>query len=189
MSTSESLGGTTLIVRAMKFAADKHRHQRRKDSKASPYINHPIDVAATLAIEGGVESPALLAAALMHDTIEDTQTTYDELRGEFGEQIADIVAEVTDAKFLSKHASKRLQVSRVKGASDAAKQIKIADKTCNLRDILGHPPSDWSFRRKQEYFDWAKEVVDSARGANAELERRFDTLYRRRLATKTRRTR
>ena len=104
--------------------------------------------------------------ARLHDTIEDTLTSYDELRGQFGTHIADIVAEVTDTKFLGKHTRKQLQVARASRASMAAQQVKIADKLCNLRDILASPPAKWSEARKREYFDWAKSVVDQIRGAN-----------------------
>ena len=113
----------------------------------------------------------------MHDTIKDTETTYDELRGQFGERIADIVAEVTDTKFLGKQARKLLQVSKAGGASGAAQLVKIADKLCNLRDILANPPADWPLERKQEYFDWAKRVVDQIRDVSPELAEKFDQLY------------
>jgi guanosine-3',5'-bis(diphosphate) 3'-pyrophosphohydrolase len=87
------------------------------------------------------------------------------------------VAEVTDTKFLGKRTRKRLQLARARRASAEARQIKVADKLCNLRDILAKPPADWSAERKREYFDWAKAVVDRVRGVNAGLERRFDGVY------------
>ena len=175
--TGDPLG---LVLRATAFAAHKHREQRRKDAKATPYINHPIALAEVLHTEGRVDDPVVIAAALLHDTIEDTQTTYDELRGQFGVTIADTVIEVTDTKFLSKEARKRLQVMKAGKSSQAAKQVKLADKICNLRDILASPPAGWSLERRQMYFDWAKEVVDEVRGVNAKLERVFDQLYRKR---------
>jgi guanosine-3',5'-bis(diphosphate) 3'-pyrophosphohydrolase len=168
-----------LVMRAAQFAAQKHKDHRRKDAGQTPYINHPIALAATLS-EAGVRDPEVLAAALLHDTIEDTDTTYDDLRGEFGKAIADLVAEVTDAKFLEKTSRKKIQVSRAGHASDRAKLVKLADKICNLRDILGSPPAGWSLDRRRKYFDWAKEVVDQARGVNPKLERMFDQLYRQR---------
>jgi guanosine-3',5'-bis(diphosphate) 3'-pyrophosphohydrolase len=178
MATSEA--GIGLILKAAQFAAHKHRDQRRKDVRATPYINHPLELANVLTSEGGVTDPVVLAAALLHDTIEDTQTSYEELRSAFGLRVADVVVELTDTKFLSKKARKRLQVERAGHATAAAKQVKIADKLCNLRDVLASPPKAWSLKRKQEYFDWAKEVVDEVRGANPRLERRFDALYRQR---------
>ena len=169
-----------LVLRAVQFAAHKHKDQRRKDAKATPYINHPIALAEVLHTDGGVRDPVVLAAALLHDTIEDTETTYDELRGFFGEEVADTVVELTDTKFLGKEARKRLQVAKAGKSSAAAKQVKLADKICNLRDILASPPTGWSLTRRQKYFDWAKEVVEQVRGVNPRLERMFDQLYRQR---------
>ena len=169
-----------LVLRAVQFAAQKHRDQRRKDVEARPYINHPINLAEVLHTDGGVRDPIVIAAALLHDTIEDTKTTYEELRGAFGAEVADVVVEVTDVKFLAKESRKRLQVAKARRASERARQVKIADKICNLRDILASPPAEWSLARRQKYFDWAKEVVDQARGVNPKLERMFDRLYRQR---------
>jgi Guanosine polyphosphate pyrophosphohydrolases/synthetases len=177
--TKDDLG---LILGAAQFAAQKHRSQRRKDVDATPYINHPIALAEVLHTHGGVTDPIVLAAALLHDTIEDTLTTYDELRGQFGAPVADVVVEVTDVKFLGKEARKRLQITKAGRASERARHVKLADKICNLRDMLGRPPSGWSLIRLQKYFDWAKEVVDQARGVNPKLEQMFDALYRQRPA-------
>ncbi len=169
-----------LVLRAAAFAAHKHRDQRRKDSNGSPYINHPLALARILVEEGGINDSAVVAAALLHDTIEDTATEHQELRGQFGQGVADVVAEVTDTKWLKKGSRKRLQIAKASKASDSAKLVKLADKIANLRDIIGSPPADWSLGRKQEYFDWAKKVVDELRGTNARLERKFDALYRQR---------
>jgi GTP diphosphokinase / guanosine-3',5'-bis(diphosphate) 3'-diphosphatase len=169
-----------LMLKAMAFAASKHRDQRRKDAGASPYINHPIDLAEVLWHEGGVRDPVIIAAALLHDTIEDTETRLEELRGAFGASVALVVEEVTDVKWLSKRSRKELQVARASRASTRAKQVKLADKICNLRDILASPPKGWSIERIREYFDWAKRVIDQVRGTNPKLERRFDQLYRQR---------
>ncbi len=166
-----------LVLKAATFAAHKHRDQRRKDAKATPYINHPLALAQALCEEGAVDDPIVLAAALLHDTIEDTETTYDELRGQFGARIADIVIEVTDTKFLGKSVRKRLQLAKAGRASAAAQQVKIADKLCNLRDMLANPPAKWSEKRKQEYFDWAKAVMDQIRRANLQLAEKFDAVY------------
>jgi guanosine-3',5'-bis(diphosphate) 3'-pyrophosphohydrolase len=169
-----------LVLRAVQFAAHKHTDQRRKDARAKPYINHPIALAEVLHTDGSVRDATVIAAALLHDTIEDTETSYDELRGLFGAGVADTVVELTDTKFLGRETRKRLQVAKAGKSSLAAKQVKIADKICNLRDILASPPAGWSLKRRQVYFDWAKEVVDQARGVNPRLERMFDRLYRQR---------
>ena len=169
--------GLPLILKALEFAALKHRDQRRKDALASPYINHPIALANVLTQEGGVSDPAVLAAALLHDTVEDTQTTSSELREYFGEKIAGIVEEVTDDKNLPKAERKRLQIEHAAHLSREAKLVKLADKICNVRDVANHPPAKWDLTRRREYFEWAKAVVDRMRGTHAELERRFDEAY------------
>lgn len=164
------------FIRALAFSADKHKNQRRKDVEASPYINHPIALAEILANEGGVENIETLCAALLHDTIEDTQTTKEELCEAFGNKIAEIVLEVTDDKSLPKHERKLLQIEHAAHASNEAKLVKLADKICNLRDILASPPEGWDLKRKQEYFDWADRVVAGIRGTNSKLEKVFDDL-------------
>ncbi len=169
--------GLPLILKALEFAALKHRDQRRKDALASPYINHPIALANLLAREGDVSDPVVLAAALLHDTVEDTQTTPAELREAFGEKIAGIVEEVTDDKNLPKAERKRLQVEHAAHISREAKLVKLADKICNVRDVANHPPAKWDLTRRREYFEWAKAVVDRMRGTHPVLERRFDEAY------------
>ena len=168
------------VLDALSFAAEKHRMQRRKDVEESPYINHPIALARVLCNEGGIAETKVLSAALLHDTIEDTNTTVDELRGRFGEAVARIVVEVTDDKVLEKQTRKALQVEHAPLLSREAKLVKLADKICNLRDVALTPPSDWSLERRQEYFDWAKQVVDGLRGIHPELEAIFDSAYARR---------
>mgnify|MGYP000956370407 CR=1 FL=1 len=167
-----------LFVKAAAFAAEKHRDQRRKGVSASPYINHPIAVANVLANEGGVHDITILCAALLHDTIEDTDTTDAELVSEFGAEIAGIVGEVTDDKSLEKQERKRLQIEHATTVSPKAKLVKLADKICNLRDILESPP-DWDINRKRGYFAWAADVVAGLRGVHPRLESTFDSLRNR----------
>jgi guanosine-3',5'-bis(diphosphate) 3'-pyrophosphohydrolase len=166
-----------LVLKATEFAAHKHRTQRRKDANASPYINHPIALARVLRVDGGVDDPAVIAAALLHDTIEDTDTTHAELRAAFGARIAALVAEVTDDRNLSKAERKRIQLDCAASVSKDAQQLKIADKLCNLRDILSSPPTNWPLFRKRQYFDWAKAVVDQVRESNPGLAAKFDAAY------------
>jgi len=166
-----------LLLDALAFAAHKHRDQRRKDVAASPYINHPIALADVLVNEGGVEEVEVLCAALLHDTIEDTDTTPAEVAARFGARIAGVVAEVTDDKSLAKAERKELQVEHAAHISREAKLVKLADKICNLRDVAGHPPATWGTERRREYFDWAKRVVDRLRGVNPALEAVFDAAY------------
>ena len=166
------------LLTAIAFAAHKHRDQRRHDLVASPYINHPIGVANVLANEGGIEDERVLIAAIFHDTIEDTETTEQELIREFGQEVADIVMEVTDDKLLAKAERKQRQIEHAGTISRRAKLVKLADKICNLRDIVNSPPASWSLERKQAYFDWAKAVVDGLRGVHPALEHIFDEAYK-----------
>lgn len=165
------------LLDAVLFAAERHRNQRRKDAEASPYINHPIALAHLLATTGGIADLVVLQAAVLHDTIEDTETTEAELRERFGEEVTDIVLEVTDDKALSKQRRKELQVEHAPHKSQGAALVKLADKTCNLRDIAATPPADWPLKRRQEYFDWAKRVVDGLPPVSAELRAAFDVAY------------
>ncbi|HTV95468.1 MAG TPA: HD domain-containing protein [Steroidobacteraceae bacterium] len=167
----------SIVLAASAFAAHKHRDQRRKGAEASPYINHPIAVANVLANEAHVTDPVILAAALLHDTIEDTDTTAGELTAQFGPEIAGIVLEVTDDKALPKQERKRLQVAHAAALSAKAKLVKLADKICNVRDMRHSPPVDWSAERKAEYFAWAKQVVDPMRGVSPTLEALFDAAF------------
>ncbi|GAB4359064.1 MAG: HD domain-containing protein [Gammaproteobacteria bacterium] len=170
----------SLIVRALAFAADKHRDQRRKDTQASPYINHPIDLVNVLCNEAGITDETVLCGAILHDTVEDTETTLEELEAQFGPTIAGIVEEVTDDQRLTKAERKQRQIDRAGGASRAARLVKLADKICNLRDMDSAPPAGWDSPRRREYFDWAKAVVDQIRGTHPDLEALFDRAYARR---------
>ena len=167
---------TDLFIKAVAFAADKHKNQRRKDAEASPYINHPIALANVLANEGGITNKDVLCAAMLHDTIEDTETTEAELRLVFGDKIASIVLEVTDDKSLDKAARKQMQIEHAPHISIEAKMVKLADKICNLRDVLASPPAGWTLERKIAYFQWSADVVTGLRGTNVKLERIFDGL-------------
>ena len=176
-SSAEAVG---LLLRAIRFAAWKHRDQRRKGQRAEPYINHPLELAHVLWFEGGVRDEATLVAALLHDTLEDTQTTVQELQGEFGEEIGSIVMEVSDEPTLDWRVRKKLQVTRAKTATPRARLVKLADKICNLRDIASNPPANWDLERRQQYFVWAGLVVDGVRGTHERLEALFDEALARR---------
>jgi guanosine-3',5'-bis(diphosphate) 3'-pyrophosphohydrolase len=175
-NTGNPLGA---FVKAVAFAADKHRNQRRKDAEASPYINHPIALANVLANEGGVVDVTVLCAAVLHDTIEDTETTSEELQAIFGPKVASVVMQVTDDKSLEKSLRKQRQVEHAPHISAEAKLVKLADKISNLRDIIASPPADWSAERKQAYFEWAAKVVAGVRGVHPGLESVFDGLLAR----------
>jgi len=166
-----------LLIDALAFAALKHRDQRRKDPEASPYINHPIALARVLSVEAGLNDGKLLAAAVLHDTLEDTQTTFEELRERFGKTVASVVREVSDDRTLTQAERKRLQVEHAPHLTHRARLVKFADKICNLRDIAANPPRDWTLQRRREYFDWAKAVIDRIRGTDRKLEKLFDEAF------------
>lgn len=171
MSTIET---TTAVLHALHFAAEKHRDQRRKGAEAAPYINHIIEVVQLLAHSGGVTDAVTLQAAILHDTLEDTQTLPEELEAMFGLAVRRVVEEVTDNKRLPKAERKRLQIAHAPHASRHAQQIKIADKISNVRAIAHTPPADWPLARRQEYLDWTEAVVRGCRGCNPALEQVYD---------------
>ena len=164
------------LLQAASFAAQKHTNQKRKGSNQEPYINHPLEVANLLANVGNVDDLDVLIAAILHDTIEDTGVTKDELTGLFGETVSGYVAEVTDDKSLPKAERKRLQIEHAPHLSHGAKLVKLGDKISNITDVTNNPPADWDLKRRQEYVDWGVAVVAGLRGANAELESYFDKL-------------
>ena len=178
MTTSE--GDLKLILKALGFAARKHKDQRRRDVEASPYINHPITLANILCNEAHVTDNEVICAALLHDTVEDTDTTEAELAQEFGATICGIVMDVTDDKVLRKRERKQRQIDHAAHISDKAKLVKLADKISNLRDMASCPPAGWDLDRRREYFDWAKAVIDRLRGVHGALEAIFDEAYARR---------
>jgi (p)ppGpp synthase/HD superfamily hydrolase len=165
------------LTRAADYAARRHVGQRRKGERAEPYINHLTEVAALLAEATGGEDAVLVMGGLLHDTLEDTGATYDDLSQRFGAEVAALVAEVTDDKSLPQRERKRLQVETTPAKSRRAKLLKIADKTSNLRGLVSSPPAGWSDERLRDYVVWAEEVVRSCRGLNARLEAAFDAAH------------
>ncbi|KAJ7994776.1 hypothetical protein DPEC_G00252980 [Dallia pectoralis] len=174
--SSESI----ILLDTVNFAAEKHRNQRRKDAEQTPYINHPIGVARILSHEGGITDMEVLQAALLHDTVEDTDTSLGELQAVFGQTVARIVQEVTDDKTLSKLERKRQQVEHAPHCSHQAKLVKLADKLYNLRDLNRCTPTGWTAERVQEYFVWAAQVVRGLRGTNPTLEGKLEELFKQR---------
>lgn len=164
------------LLQAASFAAQKHTGQTRKGDDAQPYINHPLEVANLLANVGKVEDFDVLIAAILHDTIEDTETSAEDITGLFGETVCGYVLEVTDDKSLPKHERKQLQVEHAPHLSTGAKLIKLGDKISNITDVMNNPPAGWSKERRLEYINWGKNVVDGMRAANEHLEKHFDEL-------------
>ncbi|XP_050081650.1 guanosine-3',5'-bis(diphosphate) 3'-pyrophosphohydrolase MESH1 [Anopheles aquasalis] len=165
-------------TKCINFAAIKHRDQRRKDKEETPYINHPIGVAYILSSEGGISDSDVLSAAILHDTVEDTDTTFEEIENHFGPTVRSLVQEVTDDKSLPKQERKRLQIEHARTISHGAQLVKLADKIYNLRDLQRCRPKDWTEERCQEYFRWAKQVCDNLKGTNEPLERILGDIFR-----------
>lgn len=172
------------IIEAFWFAANRHKCQTRKGVGKVPYINHPIAVAKLLS-DFGESDTDLIVAAVLHDVIEDTAKTEsdikqlsDEILSRFGENVLLTVLEVSDNKSLPVEERKRLQVVHTPTLSDRAKKLKIADKICNILDIKTDPPEKWSKQRKIKYLNWAKQVVDGAKGLNKKLDQYFDQVYK-----------
>ena len=168
------MNDTITLARAYHFAAQKHVSQRRKGEAAEPYMNHLTEVAELVAEATGGEDIDVLIAAILHDTVEDTETTPEELGAVFGPRVAALVAEVTDDKSLPSAARKALQIEHAPHASPGAQIIKLADKTANLRSLAASPPPDWTKERVDDYVVWAGRVVDGCRHANAWLAAQFD---------------
>ena len=177
------MNDAVLITRALHFAAERHSNQRRKGQAQEPYINHLAEVAALVVQATKGEDANLVAAALLHDTIEDTATQPEELASIFNHDVAALVQEVTDNKSLTKKNRKDLQVTNAPKNSRRAKILKLADKTSNLRSIANSPPENWDKERKREYIQWSMRVADGLNGVNAWLEERFQEALKEALQT------
>lgn len=163
------------LLKAIDFAADKHKYQRRKgDDNMVPYINHPIQIAKLIAENYGTGNVELLIAAILHDIIEDTETSPEEIEEKFGTRVREIVLEVSDDKNLVKAERKRLQVENSHRISNEAKIIKLGDKICNVKDMINSPPKDWTIERIIEYISWSKNVIKGVKGVNKKLEEIFE---------------
>src|SRR5262249_40981790 len=148
------------ICAGLEFAAEKHRLQTRKNPEKTPYISHPIGVTNHLMIIGEVRDSSIILGSLLHDTVEESQTTFEELESKFGKQVADYVRELTDDQSLAKEARNRTQVIQAAHKSSGAAQIKLADNLFNLSDLFNNPPKDWTEARIDRYYEWAQSVVD-----------------------------
>jgi len=172
----KEMNGPLFLLRAIDFAARKHKDQRRKDEEASPYINHPVYVALLLAEVGKITDPEILAGAILHDTIEDTQTTPEELEAKFGPRVRKLVEEVSDDKSRTREVRKQLQIDHAQHLSPDAALIKLADKIANVVDITHSPPKNWPLKRKTEYLNWAEQVVSNCPKVNDALAEYFSAV-------------
>jgi (p)ppGpp synthase/HD superfamily hydrolase len=174
VTETTTISDSILVLDAAEYAARAHQDQRRKGKTKRPYIGHCIEVAHTLASVGKVQDVNVLAAALLHDVVEDTAISNDQIRENFGDEVADIVAEVTDDKSLKKKERKGAQIEHAPNLSAGAKLIKIADKISNVREIASDPPKKWGINRQRKYFDWAESVVNAMGPVDPEMRLVFD---------------
>ena len=172
---TQATASVSRLLDAIRFAAEKHRDDRRKGAIAAPYINHPIAVAEQLAASGIDGDTELLMAAVLHDVVEDTDATGEGLRARFGERVARMVMDVTDDKTLPRRERKALVVRSIAGKSREARLIKLSDLIANVHDLIHHPPH-WTDTQKRDYLDWGEAVVEALRGTHSLLEQRFAKL-------------
>jgi len=163
-----------LVSEAAEFAARRHTGTARKGRGKQPYVNHLAEVANLPAASTGGRDAELIAAGWLHDTIEDTATTHEELAEEFSERVADLVAEVTDDMRLPQSTRRNLQIVDSPGMSPSAKLVKIADKISNIRARIVPDPDEAEREDLIDYVNWAEKVVAGCRGGNAALDRIFD---------------
>ena len=161
-----------LVLKATQFAALKHCDQRRKDGK-TPYIIHPISVAMILGEIGSIEDLEILSAALLHDTLEDTDTSAHELDKIFGSRVRIIVEELTDNDMLTFSQRKQMQIDNAPYLSKDATLVRIADKISNVSDVIENPPPEWNQKRCNKYVDWAEAVMNNCQKVNQDLENHF----------------
>ena len=167
------------ILAAAHFAAERHKGQKRKGEAAEPYVNHLIEVAELIARSSNLLDANLVMAGFLHDTVEDTDVTPQELEQRFGKDVTALVMEVTDDKSLPKEQRKALQVQTAHKKSPRAQTLKLADKISNLRALISTPPSNWPTQRKRDYFVWARNVVSELSDPNPILKAEFERTYAR----------
>lgn len=163
------------IFEAISFAASKHKTQKRKDSIGTPYVNHPLNVARDLVFVG--EKKETIIGGIIHDVVEDTETTIKEIEIRFGKNVSEIVLEVTNKKDLSGEESKLFELERAKILSSSASSIRIADKYENIGDINLEQPIKWNTERKLNYIIWSKNLVDNIGWENYEPVNRLKCLF------------
>jgi len=163
-----------LVSEAAALAARRHNGMVRKGRGNEPYINHLAEVANLLSAATDGADAELVAAGWLHDTIEDTETTREELVQKFSERVASLVVECTDDMSLPKSERRRLQVVDAPHKSPGARLIKIADKISNIGARVLPQPSRAERDDLIDYADWAEQVVAGCRGGNAFLDRTFD---------------
>ena len=161
-----------LILQAIEFASYRHRFDKTRNDE--PYINHVINVCSLISVIGEEQDPETLAAAALHDTIEKTGTKGSEINFNFGENVFQIVLEVTDHASENDVEKFQQQFDRINGLSQKAKIIKLADKVANVKSLLSFPPEGWDLQKRSLYINWADRIINALRGTNKNLEEYYD---------------
>lgn len=177
MTTHKTKSDLQMIMEAVKYSSVCHRNQRRKDSGKTPYINHPIEAAEFLTSHSVTDCDTIIGT-LLHDVIEDTDGTYDEIKARFGENVAKFVMECSDDKKLNKIMRKRLQIKHAASISDQAKLIKLADKYSNISGLLETPPKSWSKEEITGYVTWGLAVCERLYGVNDSIDTAVRDLFK-----------
>ena len=162
------------LTKALLFAAEAHRNQRRKGAAQEPYLNHLIEVVDLVVQATGGTDMDMVIAALLHDVVEDTPTTYEDVAASFGERVTELVRENSDNMSLPKAERRRARIAAMALKSREARIVKMADVISNLRAIAVSPPAGWSAERKLGYLEGCRQLVDAGRGTEATIERIFD---------------
>lgn len=170
-----------LIFNAIDFAAEKHRLQMRKNKDKTPYISHPLGVAYNVAHYGEIKDASVIIGALLHDTMEEMQASFEEIEKHFGKQVASYVRDMTDDKKLSFSERKRLELIKASKTSKGVAEILLADKLYNVNDLLHNPPEAWSRVRIDRYYQWVQSVIDRLPSGNEafkkEIHRTIDSYW------------
>jgi (p)ppGpp synthase/HD superfamily hydrolase len=167
-----------LVSEAAELAARRHNGMARKGRGNEPYINHLAEVANLLALATDGADAELVAAGWLHDTIEDTETSREELIEKFSERVASLVVEVTDDMSLDKPVRRQKQIEDAPHKSPGAKLIKIADKISNVRARIFPDASREQREELADYIAWAEKVVAGCRGVSATLDHAFDEMVK-----------
>jgi len=161
---------TADLLRALEFASERHSQQRRKGPSGVPYVNHLIEVASLLAGLAEVEDTDILIAAVLHDVLEDTTTTQEEVGARFGERVLRLVCQLSDDKSLPRSVRRQLVLEHLESAEVAVKLIKLADLCSNIQSL----PMDWTSERRQEYVAWSARAAELCHGASSALDRLYE---------------
>ena len=164
----------TRLTQALAFAAEAHANQRRKGAAQEPYLNHLVEVLDLVTQATGGDDVDLLIASLLHDVVEDTNVTEEELTESFGTRVAEIVQANSDDMSLPKDERRRKRIADMPRKAPDARIVKTADVISNIRAIVTSPPAGWTADRKLGYLDGCRQLIDAGRGANAALEKVFD---------------